>query len=667
MPTARPTDLLHNWQVDESLRIGIVAKSLRGYYPPDSAWTGGRASRTRNGMQFMVHDFSMMEFNRPSDSHSSQEGAKRLGANLLPLLVVVGSAIGLLSGCNTARFGQRTDTFAESETSVESADADNAKKSKGLAAMFGSWWTGEAATEDEEAVEETLENRRKDGSKLGDQGRVSSASRSNALSKKKNNDLSDELAGSELTTEQQELFKKQYQAAKNMGWVGDPEIEEMLADMERAKPSNEDLVSLPPTDRNLKGSNGTINDSSLAASSVAPAASAPVASGAPEVTSASFRFSDAAPSPVTTAAGTASVDPSGLPVANAVAPNNQAQTPGGSGVVNAVATAATATVPTTSTNALPVAPGKTDMKSLTLAPLPLLPSSNNAAPAPGKVNQASNLSTAAPTNLPVSTSSGAAPVSPLSNVAAPSATPVVATSTIPTTSWEDDMQQAIQKLRDRLSNGKELTPKERQQLEARLRMMYLAANQLDSSLQPVETWDNQEKEWFRNTLQALYHAYDTEGPESRSRRFSLVAERQRAANQHLAAISNLEVRNLEFCSAVESYGLITRFPTNSFKADQMVLLYCEIENFATISVPEGYETEFKANYEIVDLAGNRVSEQSLPTDRQKCRNWRRDYFIAYRFHLPKDLVPGKYQLKLNIEDLKGKKFGQSSVEFTITP
>jgi hypothetical protein len=198
-------------------------------------------------------------------------------------------------------------------------------------------------------------------------------------------------------------------------------------------------------------------------------------------------------------------------------------------------------------------------------------------------------------------------------------------------------------------------------------MMYLAANQLDSSLQPVETWDNQEKEWFRNTLQALYHAYDTEGPESRSRRFSLVAERQRAANQHLAAISNLEVRNLEFCSAVESYGLITRFPTNSFKADQMVLLYCEIENFATISVPEGYETEFKANYEIVDLAGNRVSEQSLPTDRQKCRNWRRDYFIAYRFHLPKDLVPGKYQLKLNIEDLKGKKFGQSSVEFTITP
>lgn len=616
----------------------------------------------------MVHDFSKMEFNRPSDSHFSQEGVKRIGASLLPLLVV-GTAIGLLSGCNTTRFGQRPDTFADSDASVESEDVDNPKQSKGLAAMFGSWWTGEAATEDEDTADEPLGSRRKDGAKLADQGRGNSTNRNSSLATKKKSEPADELTGSELTPAQQELFKKQYQAAKNMGWVGDPEIEEMLADMERAKPSNEDLVSLPATDRNPAATIGSINDTNLAASPTVSTPSTAAGSVTPEVTSASFRFSDSAPSPVTTAAVTAPVNPSGLPAANAVTPNNQSQLPSGQGVVNAVATAAngtavTATAQPASTNALPGAPGKTDMKSLTLAPLPLLPSNNTPAPVPG---QAVNPNTTTTANIPVSTNSGAAPVSSFSSVATPSASTPAATSATPSTSWEDDMQQAIQKLRDRLSNGKELTPKERQQLEARLRMMYLAANQLDSSLQPVETWDNQEKEWFRNTLQALYHAYDTEGPESRSRRFSLVAERQRAANQHLSAISNLEVRNLEFCSAVESYGLITRFPTNSFKADQMVLLYCEIENFAAITVPEGYETEFKANYEIVDLAGNRVSEQSLPTDRQKCRNWRRDYFIAYRFHLPKDLVPGKYQLKLNIEDLKGKKFGQSSVEFTITP
>jgi hypothetical protein len=616
----------------------------------------------------MVHDFSKMEFNRPSDSHFSEEVVKRIGANLLPLLVV-GTAIGLLSGCNTTRFGQRADTLAESDASIESEDVDNPKQSKRLSAIFGSWWTGQAATEDEDTAEEPVGNRRKDGAKLADQERGNSTNRNSSLATKNKSELGDELTGSELTPAQQELFKKQYQAAKNMGWVGDPEIEEMLADMERAKPSNEDLVSLPATGRKPAATMGSINDTNLAASPAVLTTGTPAGSVSSEVTSASFRFSDSAPSPVTTAAVTAPVNPSSLPSANAVTPNNQSQLPSGQGVVNAVTTAAngtavTATAQPASTNALQDAPGKTDMKSLTLAPLPLLPSNNTPASASGQVVNANTVTTA---SIPASTNSGAAPVSSFSSVAAPSASTPVVASTTPSTSWEDDMQQAIQKLRDRLSNGKELTPKERQQLEARLRMMYLAANQLDSSLQPVETWDNQEKEWFRNTLQALYHAYDTEGPESRSRRFSLVAERQRAANQHLSAISNLEVRNLEFCSAVESYGLITRFPTNSFKADQMVLLYCEIENFAAITVPEGYETEFKANYEIVDLAGNRVSEQSLPTDRQKCRNWRRDYFIAYRFHLPKDLVPGKYQLKLNIEDLKGKKFGQSSVEFTITP
>lgn len=652
----------NSWQVDESLRIGIVAKSLRGYYPPDSAWTGGQVSRSRNGMHLMVHDFSKMEFNRPSDSHLSKEGVQQIGANLLPLLVVVGATIGLLSGCNTTRFGQRTDTFAESDNSVESENADDSKQPQGLAAMLGSWWSGKP-TDEIEATEENSGSRRNAGSKTSEQGRVNSSGRDNLSSANKRNGVSDESLGSELTPAQQELLKKQYQAAKNMGWVNDPEIEEMLADMERAKPSNEDLVSLPTAERKSSGTASSIDDTKLAASS---AAVDPAAPGDSEVTSASFRFSDSAPSPVTTAAGTAPINPSSLPVANTAIPNNQGQLPGGPGVVNAAAAgpATTATAQAANPNALPVTPGKTEIKPLTLAPLPLLPSSNNSAPVPGQV---SNLNTAVSTTVPVSTTSGATPVSPLSHVATPSASPVATATATSTTNWEDDMQQAIQKLRDRLSNGKELTPKERQQLEARLRMMYLAANQLDSSLQPVETWDNQEKEWFRNTLQALYHAYDTEGPESRSRRFSLVAERQRAANQHLAAISNLEVRNLEFCSAVESYGLITRFPTNSFKADQMVLLYCEIENFAAITVPEGYETEFKANYEIVDLAGNRVSEQSLPTDRQKCRNWRRDYFIAYRFHLPKDIVPGKYQLKLNIEDLKGKKFGQSSVEFTITP
>jgi len=40
-------------------------------------------------------------------------------------------------------------------------------------------------------------------------------------------------------------------------------------------------------------------------------------------------------------------------------------------------------------------------------------------------------------------------------------------------------------------------------------------------------------------------------------------------------------------------------------------------------------------------------------------------FIRYRVWLPKQLYPGRYTLELQIEDVKGKRFGQATREFTI--
>jgi hypothetical protein len=48
-----------------------------------------------------------------------------------------------------------------------------------------------------------------------------------------------------------------------------------------------------------------------------------------------------------------------------------------------------------------------------------------------------------------------------------------------------------------------------------------------------------------------------------------------------------------------------------------------------------------------------------------CQNHRRDYFIVYKIYMPQQVAPGNYQLRLNIEDRKSKKFGQSTVDFEI--
>ena len=66
-----------------------------------------------------------------------------------------------------------------------------------------------------------------------------------------------------------------------------------------------------------------------------------------------------------------------------------------------------------------------------------------------------------------------------------------------------------------------------------------------------------------------------------------------------------------------------------------------------------------------------VAERQLPLDREVCRNYRRDYFLAYPIYMPDGIGPGRYRLELTIEDRKaegkyqGRKLGEGLIEFAI--
>ena len=150
-----------------------------------------------------------------------------------------------------------------------------------------------------------------------------------------------------------------------------------------------------------------------------------------------------------------------------------------------------------------------------------------------------------------------------------------------------------------------------------------------------------------------------------NRRWTLALQSHRKAQMNLAAVSNLEIQNATFCTEVDSFGIISKFPQYHFRKDQELLLYCELDNFVSTPVKDGFETQLQGSYEIVDSNGRRVADQLLPMDEHVCRNQRRDYFIAYRMYMPQDVKPGRYTLKLTIEDMKGRKFGQTNVDFQI--
>jgi hypothetical protein len=269
--------------------------------------------------------------------------------------------------------------------------------------------------------------------------------------------------------------------------------------------------------------------------------------------------------------------------------------------------------------------------------------------------------------------SSPAPTLPNSN-ATPASQPVAANMSVaPALSpasnshlgWYQSVAQAIQSLEKQL---KDLPPADenlRLHQELTIRMLYAALRKPDEAMQPISGLSDDENEYYRNQMLALIEASNPDAMPVRSRHLSLVMDSQRKATGFLAAASNLEVRNVAFCTDVERYGVITKFPRYQFKPDEEVLLYCEVENVSAFPVKDGFESQLQGSYEILDSNGNRIVEQTLPMEPDICQNVRRDYYMVYRIFMPQQISPGNYKLRLTIEDLKARKYGQATLDLQI--
>lgn len=240
-----------------------------------------------------------------------------------------------------------------------------------------------------------------------------------------------------------------------------------------------------------------------------------------------------------------------------------------------------------------------------------------------------------------------------------------AEASIKSSTWHGVISEAIEKLETDLESKPTADESLRRSQEITLRMLYVAQRRLDDALRPIERLEAHEQEYVRHQMQALYEASNPDANPAKARHWSSVMMSQREATAHLAAVSNLEVRSVAFCTQVDGYGTFQKFAKNQFASDQDVLLYCEIDNVAADKVKLGYETQLQGSYEIRDNQGRLVADQDLPMEPEICSNHRRDYFIVYRIYMPSQLAPGNYELRLTIHDKKGGKYGHSSAAFEI--
>lgn len=326
-------------------------------------------------------------------------------------------------------------------------------------------------------------------------------------------------------------------------------------------------------------------------------------------------------------------------------------------------------------------------------PLPvakLIPAEAPATPAPAAPDAPAESPVSTPSQLTVAPASAEKPIELLASDAKPEVTPnATAEEKAPSSEtkdienlspaerlirWQRDRDTLITALQEELRTRREKDSRDPELviMEQELRLLQLSAGNVEGAAEKIDALPAAEQEAFRHLMYGLSTWQSREEGNRPILRNAKIQRALRDAAHELAKTSKLDLRNLTFCESVDSFGWFTEFPRRAFKPGEEVILYVEVENFAAEArSKKEFETELKGSYQIYDVAGKMVAERELPLDRETCRNFRRDYFLAYRIYMPENITAGKYRLELTVEDMKaqdhakGSKFGTAVIEFTV--
>jgi hypothetical protein len=200
---------------------------------------------------------------------------------------------------------------------------------------------------------------------------------------------------------------------------------------------------------------------------------------------------------------------------------------------------------------------------------------------------------------------------------------------------------------------------------ARLRMLYAVAGRREDAARPIPGAPPAVQGFVSKEMEGLGTWLDAgKLPDAGLR----AVESKPTLSEALVKLGDaapLAIRNLAFCSEVLSYGCLKRFDKYEFTPGQEVLVYAEVENFASESTPRGYHTALRPSYQILDSQGQWVSDHALSATDETCPSIRHDYFLSFRVRLPKNIAKDRHTLRLVIADNVSRKVGQARLDFRV--
>ena len=137
------------------------------------------------------------------------------------------------------------------------------------------------------------------------------------------------------------------------------------------------------------------------------------------------------------------------------------------------------------------------------------------------------------------------------------------------------------------------------------------------------------------------------------------------ARARLSELASLRIRNLSFVESVDGFGAYELNKGTKFSPGQKVMLYAEVENFASNASEKGYATSLGTSFKVLDESNRLVDGKQFPDVQDSCRNRRRDFHMQYELALPERIYPGPYKIELTITDHSSGKIGQATLPFEI--
>jgi hypothetical protein len=142
-------------------------------------------------------------------------------------------------------------------------------------------------------------------------------------------------------------------------------------------------------------------------------------------------------------------------------------------------------------------------------------------------------------------------------------------------------------------------------------------------------------------------------------------------SDRLRTQAELTIPTVALCKGVKAFGVYEPIEPARFEAgrDQWVILYCEVENFAS-QLDEQKRWETKLTQEIVlyteqnglEVWRDKTADHSIV---DYSRNRRHDFYIVKRVHLPAQLTIGRYLLKVSVVDQQVNRVAENSVPIQI--